>query len=134
MLYGMVFSITQWAPHHHIHNKLDLRGAQGYFSGLRRHGRVWRVTGAPRCLSAHHRRVVRSLVGVEIEICDLSTVGDVVMDLILHLNFENSTECGHLSIRTRMPDSALSETMLTSSLRKIVNLCGGSLELHGVLS
>lgn len=33
---SMIHSITQWATHHKIHNKLDLLGAQGYFSSLHR--------------------------------------------------------------------------------------------------
>tara|TARA_Y100000004_G_scaffold132865_1_gene150021 strand:- start:520 stop:786 length:267 start_codon:yes stop_codon:yes gene_type:complete len=80
--------------------------------------------------SAEDRGVIRTSVLFSVEVKNLSTIGNVVMDLILHLNLKNGRKCGHLIVSARVPDSTLGETMLTRALREVIDLCGRGGESH----
>ena len=129
---SMVHSITQWTTHHKIHNKLDLMGAQRYFSGLHSKTSQRGITDAPGCLSAHHRGIVVAIVAVNVEICHLSTVGDQVVDRVDSIGLDNSRESGHLALRTRVPDHTLDKPLSRRSAGVEINLGGRVGQLHRV--
>ena len=69
------------------------------------------ITGAPGCLSAHHRGIVVTIVAVNVEISHLSAIGDQVVDRVDSIGLDNSGERGHFALSTRVPDHTLDESL-----------------------
>ena len=84
-------------------------------------------------LSAVDGRVVITLVFVEVEVTDSSTIGDVSFYIILHADTVTSGEGSHLSLTSFVPDDTLDVT-LTSANGIEVDLGGGGVESHRCLS
>ena len=81
--------------------------------------------------SAVDRRVVSAAVLFSVEVNNLSTVGDQVVDGVESIALDNGGERDHLALSTRMPDDTLNETLAASD-REEVNLSGGVGETHEV--
>jgi len=91
------------------------------------------ITGAPGCLSAHHRGIVVAIVAVNVEISHLSSVGDQIVDRVDSIGLDNGGEGGDCTITTRVPDHTLDKSLSRGGAGVEVNLSGRVLELHGVL-
>ena len=90
------------------------------------------ITDAPRCLSAHHRGIVVTIIAVNVEIGHFSAIGDQVADRVHGISLDDGRERSHLALSTRVPDHTLDKSLATSD-RIEVNLSGRVLELHGAL-
>jgi len=84
--------------------------------------------------SAVHGGVIRTLVCFSVEVRDLSTVGEIVTDVVESVRLDTGGEGSHLlrDLFSGVPDHTLDETLATSD-REEVNLGGRGLELHGCL-
>ena len=81
--------------------------------------------------SAVDRRVVVTAVLFGVEVNNLSTIGDQVVDGVESIGLDNGGEGDHLALSTRMPDDTLDETLAACD-RVEINLSGGVGEAHGV--
>ena len=70
---------------------------------------------------------------MNVEVNNLSTVGNQVVNRVDSISLNNGGECGHLALSTRMPDHTLDEAFASRSDGIVVNLGGGSEKSHGCL-
>jgi len=83
--------------------------------------------------SAVHGGVIFASICFSVEVSDLSTVGEILTDVIQCVRLNTSGERSHLrEFLSGVPDDTLDETLATSD-RVEVNLEGRGLELHGCL-
>ena len=80
--------------------------------------------------SAVKRRVISASVCFSVEVTDCSTIGDVAVHIIYHVNLGAGGERSHLSLSTFVPDDTLDETLRVFANRIEVDLCGGGVETH----
>ena len=73
--------------------------------------------------------VIRTSVCFQVKVQDLSTVGDVLVNVVQCVRLHAGGEGNHLSFLTLVPDDALDET-LAAAHGVEVDGGGGGLELH----
>jgi len=81
--------------------------------------------------SAVDRRVILTLILFQVEVNNLSTVSNILTNVVESVRLNTGGERSHLSLFTLVPDHTLNET-LTSANGKEVDDGGRGLELHGV--
>ena len=67
---------------------------------------------------------------MNVEVCNLSTVGNVLVSIVDHLRLNDGGEGAHLIVSTRMPGHAAHVAGARRGDGVVVNLSGGGEELH----